>query len=195
MADSSSSKLAQRLLTRASREGLQRKQLADGGEVYSGPLATRALRAMGARAMTMDHTMFVAEDFDVSNAEDQALYAHEQIHMSGSGGTDSHGERDHEEVSARSVERMVLQRAQEGEAFSSIMRDVKDGGTKGDSPSASSLGDSGAPEVTAEMGLAELLGQGMSHDAVVRRLTRKVLDMIGQMEESTTFRSTETETF
>jgi hypothetical protein len=188
-----SDKLAQRLLARASKEGLQRTRMPDGGEVFSGPLASRALSSLGARAMTMDHTMIVAEDFDLSNPEDQALYAHEQVHMKGSGGTDSHGQRDHEEASARSVERMVLQRAQDGENFSSILRDMKAAPSADGVPEKGQSNGKGA--VTAAAGYAELKAQGLSDAAIVRRLTRKVLESLVSSEEAIKIRSTESPSF
>ena len=87
----------------ARNAGLSRKTMADGGEVFQGALASRALKAVGARAMTMDGNIFVNEGFG-GTPEDQALYAHEKVHEEGSGGHD-HGDHnrgnDPEEMAAR----------------------------------------------------------------------------------------------
>src|SRR4051812_43527175 len=112
MADRQASGESTSLRLAARSAGLQRKEGPDGGEVYTGDLARRALRAVGARAMTYDETIFVDEAFDLSRPEDQALYAHERVHQLGSGGTDtSHGAHDAEEAVARSVETMVFHRS------------------------------------------------------------------------------------
>jgi hypothetical protein len=107
--------------------GLYRKEMAGGGEVFSGPTATRALRAVGARAFTMDNNIFVSEDFDANRkAEDAALYAHEQHHQLNSGGEGAaRSFHDAEELAARAIERMVLHRASEGEDFGTVLRDVQ----------------------------------------------------------------------
>ena len=110
--------------------GLHRKSMADGGEVYTGALATRALRTLGARAFTMDGTIFASQGFDPgANAEHAALYAHERFHVSHSGGDDGHGgERDQEEIEARAIEQMVFHRSEAGEELSTILSDVDNGG-------------------------------------------------------------------
>lgn len=103
-----------RLSSRLDRRELQRQSLPGGGTVYRGAVASRALEALGARAMTLDRSIIVGDDFDPSKPEDQALFAHEQYHAEhgdGSGGGGGHNFRDAEEVAARAVERMVLHRA------------------------------------------------------------------------------------
>ena len=65
------------------------KCLADGGEVYVGPLANEALEAVGARASTMDGSIFVSEGS--GTAADGALYAHEVVHIRQSSGKASEG--------------------------------------------------------------------------------------------------------
>ena len=89
-------KLTDRLLDREG--GLHTRKAPGGGEVMTGPTASRALKALGARAMTMDNTIFVDEGFDPGSPEDLALLAHERHHQAESGGTDQHSEFDLEEL-------------------------------------------------------------------------------------------------
>lgn len=190
-------RLSRRLMARVAKEGLQRRVLSDGGEVYSGPLASRALRAIGARAMTMDSSMFVSEDFDPSSPEDQAVYAHERVHMRGSGGDDTHVHRDAEEIAARAVESMVFHRASQGEDFAEIMRDVESGGSSsaGSAPAANREAQQGNEAQSAEAAYQAMLAQGLSHDQIVRKLAKHVMETIRTMEDMTALRSSEVETF
>lgn len=157
--------------------GLHRRSMPDGGEVVSGPTARRALRALGARAMTMDHTIFVDEDFDVSRPEDAALYAHEQHHLHESGGADAdHGPRDAEEIAARAIERMVLHRRQRGEALDTVLRDAREGRLSVDDTPGE--GDADPRSV-----YAALRAGGRSHEEIVMELTRQVLDSLAEADE------------
>jgi len=175
-------RLISRLTSRADF-GLHRRSLADGGEVYSGPLAQQALRAVGARAMTMDKTIFVDESFDLSNPEDQALYAHERLHQLESGGMDEgHGAHDQEEVAARAIERMVLHRAQSGENFSEIMRDVDINRAKEVIQKAAN--DSGDAGDSLMAGYSALLGQGHTHQQVVELLALHVTRALNEARQS-----------
>lgn len=111
--------LTDRLMARAEGDsagaGLRTEQMADGGEVVRGTEATRALRALDARAMTLDHSIVVGDDFDARRADDAALYAHERHHLEHSGGeAEGHGAHEAEEAAAREIEAMVLHRAQSG---------------------------------------------------------------------------------
>jgi len=186
---------AQRLAMRS--EGLQRKDTPDGGEVYTGALARAALRAMGARAMTLDHSIIVDESFDVSNAEDQALYAHERHHQLNSGGFGAEGERDHEEVAARAIERMVLHRSAKGETFNSVMRSVEDGadaeGEGGEEQGASASSVSTDTDVEAHDALQTayqmLLASGKTHQAVVQELARMVVQELRNKNEQGQWRT------
>jgi hypothetical protein len=155
---------------------LRKIQMPDGGEVVAGPLAREALSAVGARAMTVDKTIFVSDDFDPNDPEDQALYAHERHHQKHSGGESEHGGgQDAEELAAKAVERMVLHRAARGESFGAIMQDVEAG--RIDQPSE--VG--GAPDAGREDGddpmaaYRALRAQGWEHDAIVRLLARHVM--------------------
>ena len=186
------SKLSARLMARDT--GLHRQSMEDGGEVYAGPIAKRALRAMGARAMTMDNTIFVADDFDPSNPEDQALYAHERLHQMESGGENETGAvRDAEEIAARAVERMVLHRAESGESLGSIMRDVRDGAA--DAPAvgpAAQKREDGPTEDEATQAYSAMIASGMTHEQIVRQLTDYVVKSMMSSTEDTSFRSSPT---
>ena len=181
----------------ASRDGgLTRRTMSDGGEVYSGPAARRALRALGARAMTMDHTILVDDDFDESNPDDQALYAHERFHQMESGGADHPTSlNDAEEMGAQAIERMVLHRAHAGEDFGSIMRDVKSGATSLNAPnsdgSPSGMNDDGGQDLTeTQKAYVALRKQGKSHRAIIDTLTRFCMDKMRKREETAPLRQT-----
>lgn len=170
----------------ARMDGLQRKTMEDGGEVYTGPLARAALRAVGARAMTVDNTIFVDEAFDASVTEDRALYAHERVHQMRSGGTDQHGAHDAEEMAARAIERMVLHRSAEVEDLGAVLRDATDGaGTaEGAGPQhpVEGEGDTAqkSPVDEARAAYTSLLAKGQNHEAIVRDLSRYVVDQLQQ---------------
>lgn len=186
--------LSSKLFSRFQGPVLQRRTMPGGGEVYSGPLASRALKALGARAMTVDRSIIVGHDFDPSKPESQALYAHEQVHMEGSGGHGSHEAADAEEMAARSVERMVLQRAMTGGYEGGYQPGAGSGmpaphgpadfGGRGVSPQAPNEADASpdgqSRRPTPEAGYASLRDQGMSHDDVVDKLAREFLE---SMEE------------
>lgn len=159
--------------------GLQRRSMPDGGEVVSGPTARRALRALGARAMTMDHTIFVDDDFDVSRSEDAALYAHEQHHLRHSGGAHAdHGPRDSEEIAARAIERMVLHRSTRGEPLDTVLRDAREGRIQASEDDAA-----GESLVGARAAYSALRAAGRSHAEIVHELTRHVLLSLVESDE------------
>ena len=56
--------ITSRLASRSARAPLQRRSMPGGGEVWEGPLASKALKALGARAMTVDSSIIVGDDFD-----------------------------------------------------------------------------------------------------------------------------------
>lgn len=164
--------------------GLHRRSMPDGGEVVTGPTARRALRALGARAMTMDRTIFVDEDFDTSRPEDAALYAHELHHQRESGGMhDGHGAHDAEEAAARAIERMVLHRRARGEDLQQVLRDVRDGVE----PAADDPTDPADPDDPVAA-YAALRAEGHSHAELVIELTRRVLDTLAESHERETRR-------
>jgi len=184
-------KLSRRLVARS---GLSRVTMEDGGEVHKGPIARRALRAVGARAMTMDRSIVVDDDFDPSDPEDQALYAHERVHQLESGGDDQPNQmHDAEEVAARAVERMVLHRRASGEGFDSIMRDVRDPVTRGEQARAPSQqghsGPTGSGGNTTQNAYNLLLAQGKNHDQIVDMFARKVIEVLVEREHQSLLRS------
>lgn len=170
--------------------GLVRRQLPGGGEVMTGPTATRALRSIGARAFTMDNTIFVSEDFDASSAEDQALYAHERHHQLNSGGDGAaRSYYDAEELAARAIEGMVLHRAEQGEDFGSIMRDVDANRiSRAEDVSVSRSARRGGGRQTREQGssdedtaaaaYAALLAAGRTHHDIVRELRDHCIELL-----------------
>ncbi|TNE90769.1 MAG: DUF4157 domain-containing protein [Deltaproteobacteria bacterium] len=191
----SDSKLTARLMAR--QGGIRRKSMPDGGEVYTGPTATRALRALGARAMTMDRNIFVADDFDPNDPEDAALYAHELHHQMESGGMeDGHAQHDAEEAAAQAIERMVLHRSAKGDDFGEIMRDVKSQGpgtakVRGQDQAGKA---SGAEDEVMKAYKA-LRKQGKSHEQIVRDLAQFVVFTMMSQQESTNYRSAPVNSF
>ncbi len=193
-------------LARRSDMGLQKKDAPDGGEVYTGELAAKALRSVGARAMTFDNSIIVDEGFDFDKAEDAALYAHERVHEEGSGGTTENTGRDTEEIAARAVERMVLHRSKAGEGLGDIMRDAQAGGGAAtlarsveaghSAPAAGGTSGAAATDVDpAKAALEALLGSGKSHEQIVKDLSKWVLDQLRQGEDLARFRSPPTKFF
>ena len=181
---------ADRLAARAEKGQLRRQAMQDGGEVYSGEAASRSLKALGARAMTIDRSIVVAEDFDPNKVEDQALYAHEKVHLEGSGGEDTNIGRDAEELAARAAERMVLHRARAGSGGATGDKGgsapgglAAAGGGQGGGVNAS--GDKSPSHETneAQRGYAALRAQGWTHDAIVDRLAREVVDALDARRE------------
>lgn len=176
----SSDKLSNRLMAR--NEGLARRQMPGGGEAYSGAVADQALKTIGARAMTMDNSVFVQSKFDPSKKDDMALWAHEKHHKDHSGGTDDHGEYDSEERAARARERLVLHQAGAGHDPESILS-----GLDGLNPQSAKQAD----EIFAEMegngkedGSGEpdpmeayrnMLRDGMTHQQIVSTLADHVI--------------------
>jgi len=190
-------KTALRLAARG--DSLQKKELSDGGEVYTGSLAKRALRAMGARAMTLDETIIVDDTFDESKPEDQALYAHERLHQMESGGHGAEGSRDAEEVAARAVERMVLHRSRMGEDLSSIMRDVTAvasaaGPVMRSAEENPTVGQPGARAVAAQpedelaAAYGQMLATAHTHEGVVKELARFILEQLDGSAAENRFR-------
>lgn len=166
-----------RLASRASKPGLSRRSMPGGGEVFTGELASSTLDVLGARAMTVDKSIIVAEDFDPSRPEDQALFAHEQYHLEHSGGEGQNDGHDGEEVAARQVERMVLHRSRTGGAeMHEASHTSAAGGAVNGSPgagheSAASTESAG----DAARGYAAMLAQGISHAEIVNRIAREVV--------------------
>jgi hypothetical protein len=142
----------------------------------------------------MDHTILVDDDFDESNPEDQALYAHERFHQMESGGADGSDDlHDAEEMGAQAVERMVLHRAHAGEDFGAIMRDVKSGG--GAAHGQESMGSHAPASGGSNEDLSEeqkaymaMRKQGKSHFTIIDELARHVVKSMEKQEESAPMR-------
>ena len=166
-----------RLASRASKPGLSRRSMPGGGEVYTGDLASHTLEALGARAMTVDKSIIVSDDFDPSKPEDQALFAHEQYHLEHSGGEGHNDGHDAEEVAARQVERMVLHRSHAGGAE---MHEASHTSAPAGAPTGSHGAGHERPGYTegagdASRGYAAMLAQGMSHTEIVHRIAREAI--------------------
>jgi len=183
-AEATGSSTVNRLASRLDRSKLQRRAMADGGEVFTGQVASRALNALGARAMTVDNSIIVSESFDPNRPEDAAVYAHEQYHLDNSGGVGENGGHDGEEVAARQVERMVFHRMTGG-AESHEATHVSNGqGTPGSGSSNTSGKPDSAGNPSGAQGYAAMIARGMTRDEIVDQLAREVLmSMEGQRDK------------
>ena len=168
-----------------SRASDLRKTKASHGDVFSGELADEALGAVGARAMTMDGEIIVNSNFDLSNAEDQSLYAHELYHQARSGGAAGNKIRDAEEIAARSIEAMVFHRAGGGRS-DALPTNIEDLFQEAETPAAPAQAadiesttdpvkakQDGGPSAVA--GYAALRKQGMTHQEVIYMMTQMLL--------------------
>lgn len=196
---------SERLSARAD-SGLVSRRMSDGGEVYTGSLARRALRSVGARAMTVEGGDIVVDsDFDPSRSQDAALYAHERIHQKGSGGDGggAAGHTDAEEQAARAIEAMVLHRMESGEDLNTVLRDVtlgkaadlaKNATTGSGSPVSQlverALQQGVRPEDPMFAYLAER-AKGKPHKEIVDDLARFVVRRIEDEDSERRFRSAE----
>lgn len=175
----------------AARNELYRVNVPNGGEAISGPLAGRALQALGGEAMTVDKTIIVNESFDTSNPEDLALYAHEQYHVEkGTGEGGAHHIHEAEEVAARAVQRMVLHRMTGG--YEGGYQPGGGGGPGGndDAPDQGGRGRSdynesaeNRPDATddrpdAAKGYLAMKAQGMTHQDIVDKISRDVIAVL-----------------
>ena len=189
--DPSSSGTVNRLASRAEggradRKALRKQSMPGGGEVFTGDLASRSLKAVGARAMTVDRSIVVSDDFDPSKPEDQALFAHEQFHLEHSGGAGTSEHRDAEEVAARSVESMVLHRARHGGAESHEAHHAVPGGSLlsgGDRAGPAGPGGKGKDKEEDESSASQrvyvsLTGTGLSHDDIVAKLAHDAIQSL-----------------
>lgn len=192
-------------MDRAGQPQLREESVAGGGKVIRGELATRALEVLGARAMTLDRSVVVSDDFDMQNIEDQALFAHEQYHAmygDGDGGGGGSNFRDAEEVAARAVERMVLSRAAKGgfeagggggtrgiggHGHSHVSGDSAGGGTG--AGGGAQKEEDGNSRPNPARGYQALLDEGYSHHEIVDFLMRKVLQAseTGEMAKKARF--------
>ncbi len=166
------------------------------GEVYRGPLADRALQAVGARAMTVDGEIIVNHSFNNQNPEDQALYAHEMYHQENSGGAAGAEIRDAEEIGARAVEAMVFHRAKRGDSdpiprkASELLND-SGGGAEGGNDKEQDGGeeDNGSQkndiaEPNAMRGLSAMKGKGMLQEEIVMQVAQKIVEEMERKENT-----------
>ena len=154
------------------RSQLKRINVPGGGEAFSGPTATRALKALGARAMTVDQSIIVDEDFDPNQAEDAALYAHEKLHVDRGSSTATHAVHDAEEVAARAAEEMVLHRMAEGATAQEAQ--------KSQEPSTKSKKE---PLTPLQKAVSSLKKQGGNHQDMVEKLAKQVVDRLSASED------------
>lgn len=186
-----------RLMSRTD-PGLSRRRMTDGGEVYTGTLARRALRTLGARAFTMDGTIFVDPTFDASKPDDAALYAHERHHQTGSGGEGGNvaGTHDAEEKEAQQIEEMVFHRIQSGEDIGDILHDVttgaaanaakggeqqKSAGPAGEMVSRAIVG--GDKDRDPMEAYFQMRAEGWSHKRIVDDLRDHVVENLSRLQE------------
>lgn len=190
--------IASRLASRLDRSALRRQSVAGGGEVFTGDVATRALRAVGARAMTLDRSIIVDEGFDPSKPEDAGLYAHERyhaVHGDGQGGGGGENYRDAEEIAARAVEAFAYRQAKGGVETGSMPGAGPGGGkphgggddagqsvSPGPQP-GSSKPDAVSGEPDPERGYRALIKAGYSHFDVVDDMARKVVATMEDAEQ------------
>ncbi|MBM4367507.1 MAG: DUF4157 domain-containing protein [Deltaproteobacteria bacterium] len=166
-----------RIVSRSKGAGLQRKAMPGGGEVFTGEVASRTLDVLGARAMTVDKSIIVSEDFDPSKPEDQALFAHEQYHVENSGGEGEHSGYDGEEQAARMVERMVLHRARAGgaEMHEASHTSAPGGAVSGSHGAGHERDSSTESQGEAERGYMAMRAQGLSHSEIVNRIAQEAI--------------------
>lgn len=159
------------------RKQLKRVNVPGGGEAFQGPTATRALKALGARAMTLDQSIIVGEDFDPHRPEDAALYAHEQLHVDRGGTAATHAVHDAEEVAARAAEEMVLHRMAAGESAQQIQRTEAPTRAPTQAPAGAPQG---SPSTRA---IRSLKAQGGSHRDMVENLAQRVVDRLAEEDD------------
>ncbi len=198
--DSSGGSLISRLASRAERAELSRVSVPGGGVAMTGELASRALKSIGARAMTIDRTIIVSDDFDPSNADDAALFAHEQhhaMHGDGAGGGAHDNYRDAEEVAARAAEAMVFHRAAAGGYEGGYTEGGGPGGSQGYGArdgsgqgvsagvsSSSEKNDTVDSDPDPDRGYKYLKTQGYSHDDIVEEFARKAINAMDSRKRS-----------
>ena len=154
------------------------------GDVFSGKLADDALAKIGARAMTMDGEIIVNSNFNLSEAEDQAEYAHELYHQYKNTAVGANL-RDAEEITARAIESMVFHRASGGKGdalpgniqtlFTEAEQTVTPTTNNADNNRSSTGNKEVDPEPSAAQGYAALRRQGLSHQEVIDLLTQMLL--------------------
>ena len=130
---------------------------------------------MDARALTMDQSIIVSEDFDPTRTEDAALYAHEQFHVQqGDHSAGGHHIHSGEEIAARAIEGMVLHRsAQEG-----------GGGEAGQGGGGTGKPGQKQAAPSPMGGYSAMMKEGLNHFGVVEELARFVVEELDKSETS-----------
>lgn len=187
--------LSQRLSARS--EGLSRKSFG-GIDVYTGPVARRALEALNARAFTLDEKIIVAPGFDPhGNRDDAGLLTHEDEHRRSSGGSGggAAGHNDAEEQRARGVERMTHHLLDQGASLGDVLQEIRSGssGASALAPTGPGAGQPGAALVSAALiggdkdrdpmaAYLQMRTEGMSHARVVQELKQEVMSSLERMK-------------
>lgn len=185
-----------RIAERLDRSELQRQSMPDGGNVFRGALASRALKSVGARAMTIDRSIVVSDDFNMSRPEDQALYAHErhhELHGDGEGGGGGDNFSDAEESAARAVEAMVFHRMEGGfEAgnepgagpgnYDPAKGQHQGGGVGGQPQGTESKTEAESPD--AQRGYFSLRDKDFTHQDVVDELAKQVMGALDNKKQA-----------
>ena len=158
------------------RRNLKRGRGPDGGDVYQGPAATRALKALGAKAMTVDGSIVVSEDFDPSSPDDAALYAHEQHHVAMGGTRATHHVHDAEEEAARAIQQMTFHRM--------ISREAEAGGGGGGGGGGEEAGadEEGGGDPVAEA-YDRLVAQGYSPQQIEQLVAERIVQLLEEKKE------------
>ena len=181
--------------------GLSRKAMPDGGHAFTGSLANQALKAVGARAMTMDGDIFMADGAEQSE-DFWAEYAHERHHQENSGGADT-GDHNHagdaEELGARAMERLMRQALRSGmdpgEALRTVRNTAPPNGEQSEKLLKTVLRDDGEGEDRPDpmVGYWAMRGEGYSHRAIMRKLTEHTVKGILSKREEDAMRRGETD--
>lgn len=170
-----------RIAGRAAGDNLHRRAVS-GGEVFTGALATRALKALGARAMTVDKSIIMPEGFDPSKPEDKALFAHEDYHLKHSGGEGANTGRDHEETAARATERMVLHTSRGGvESHEAAHTQDNTGAPSAESSNTARGSQTKGPH--AGRGFETLARRGLSKDKIIDMLVNQVMSGMDEAKQ------------
>ena len=187
--------LASRLTGR--EQGLYRRRMPDGGEVFTGPLVDRLMGSFErpVRGFFVNGLICVPSSFDASKPQDVATYVHERIHARNEGRNIQKSEGyqgDHpseDERIARRSEEMVLHALSLGTSVAraieeAVMADRNDedktpSGTPQSKPSR---------EERLRLTYQRLRDEGLTHNQVVRQLADSVMVALPQIDRDARFR-------
>ena len=171
---------------------------ASHGQIVSGKGPDLFLESIGARAATLydpvsgESHILMRDNFDLSNAEDQAEYGHELVHVAKSGGIAGATINDAEEKLAQSVESMIFHQAGGGksDALPTNIGDLFEGADNPGKPSTTDGETNGTVATAFENGGASaILGyqalreEGMSHAEIVYMLTKMLVEHNDQSQD------------